>query len=120
MTRYLSMITTDIRQFIDTQCCDTLLELQEAARRSKLEIKLQLREQRLAPTQSQLTPERSKTSDSRSVGQLGCTCGKCGKVHSVVFRSGNGCHECGKWVHLARDYRPQTPASGVRLCYYCE
>ncbi|XP_052626743.1 uncharacterized protein LOC128133384 [Lactuca sativa] len=32
MTRYMSMLKTDICQFVATQRCDTLLELQEAAR----------------------------------------------------------------------------------------
>ena len=40
MTRYLSMLKTDIRQFVATQRCDTLLDLQEAARRRELEIEL--------------------------------------------------------------------------------
>ena len=40
MTRYLSMLKTDIYQFVSTQRCDTLLELQEAARRRELEIEL--------------------------------------------------------------------------------
>ena len=30
MTHYLSMLKTDIRQFVSTQRCSTLLELQEA------------------------------------------------------------------------------------------
>ena len=29
MTRYLSMLNTDILQFVSTQWCDILLELQE-------------------------------------------------------------------------------------------
>ena len=40
MTCYLHMLKTDIRQFIATQRCDTLLYLQEAARRRELEIEL--------------------------------------------------------------------------------
>ena len=44
MTRYLSMLKTDIRQFVSSQQCDTLLELQEEARRRELEIELQLRD----------------------------------------------------------------------------
>ena len=51
MTHYLSMLKTDIRQFVSTQRCDTLLELQEAARRCELEIELQLQEQRQTPKQ---------------------------------------------------------------------
>ena len=51
MSRYLSMLKRDIRQFVSTQRCETLLELQEAARRRELEIELHLREQRQAPVQ---------------------------------------------------------------------
>ena len=40
MTCYLSMLKTDIRQFVATQRCDTLLELQESAKRRELEIEL--------------------------------------------------------------------------------
>ena len=49
MTRYLSMLKIDICQFVSSQRCDTILKLQEAARRRELEIELQLREQREAP-----------------------------------------------------------------------
>ena len=66
MTRYLSILKTDIRQFVSTQRCDTLLELQEAANRWELEIKLQLREQRSAPVLSQPAPKRPKTADART------------------------------------------------------
>ena len=52
MTCYLGMLKTDILQFVATQRCDTLLELQEAARRRELEIELQLLEQRKAPLPS--------------------------------------------------------------------
>ena len=44
MTCYVSMLKTNIRQFIPTQRYDTLLELQEAARRRELKIELHLRE----------------------------------------------------------------------------
>ena len=44
MTRYLRMLKMEIRHFVATQRCDTLLELQEAARQRELEIELQLRE----------------------------------------------------------------------------
>ena len=44
MTRYLSMLKTDIRQFVSTQRCDILLELQEAAGRRELQIEFQLKE----------------------------------------------------------------------------
>ena len=50
ITRYLSMLKIDIRQFMATQRCDTLLELKEAARQWELEIELQLRGQGRAPS----------------------------------------------------------------------
>ena len=43
-SRYLSMLNMDIRQFVSTQRCETLLELQEATRQRELEIEVQLHE----------------------------------------------------------------------------
>ena len=40
MTHYLSTLKTDTRQFVATQCCDTLLEFNEVARWHELEIEL--------------------------------------------------------------------------------
>ena len=65
MTRYLGMLKTNIRQFVATQRCSMLLELQEATRRRELEIELQLREERQAPGQAQPAPKRFKAADSR-------------------------------------------------------
>ena len=65
MTRYLSMLKIDIRQFVSTQQYDSLLDLQEAARLREL-IDLQLKEKRPAPTESQPTPKRFKAVDSWS------------------------------------------------------
>ena len=65
MTRYLSMLYTDIRKFFSTQRYDSLLEMQEATRRHEIEIELQTREQRPAPTQSQPASKRFKDADSR-------------------------------------------------------
>ena len=69
MNRYLSMLKTDIRHFVATHRCETLLDLQEAARRHELVIELQLKEQRQAPVQSQPAPKRSKTANTRSGSQ---------------------------------------------------
>ena len=44
MTHYLSMLKTDIRQFVSTRGYDSLLEKQEAARRHEIEIELHAKE----------------------------------------------------------------------------
>ena len=96
-----------------------MLELQEAARRHELEIELQLRELWQAPVQSQPTPKRSKTVDSRLGDQSSHTCGKCGRGHTGVCRSGGACRKCGKEGHYARDCRQTAPVWDLRICYHC-
>ena len=119
MSRYLSMLKRDIRQFVSAQRCETLLELQEAARRRELEIELQMRELRQAPVQSQPATKRSKTVDSRMGDQGGHVCGKCGRGHAGVCRSGGACRKCGKEGHYARDCRQSVPVRDLRICYHC-
>ena len=53
MTRYSSMLETDILQFVSTQRYGTLVELQEAARWWEFELELQTKELWQAPMQSQ-------------------------------------------------------------------
>lgn len=53
MTQYLSMLKTDIRQFVSTLRYGTLMELQEATRSREIELHLQTRERRQASVQSQ-------------------------------------------------------------------
>ena len=120
MARYLSMLKTEIRQFVSTQRYGSLLEMQEAAKRREIEIELQIREVRADPAQSQPIPKRFRTTDSRAGSKKGRTFGKCGKVHDGVCRSSSGCHKCGKQGHITRDYRQQTPASSVRRFYHCK
>ena len=109
MSRYMSMLKRDIRQFVSTQRCETLLELQEAAWRRELEIELQMRDQRQAPAQSQPVPKRSKIVDSRLGDQSSRTCGECGKGHAGVCRSCGACRKCGKEGNYARDYWQTVP-----------
>ena len=93
VTCYLRMLKKDISQFVSTQRYDTLLEMQEAARRREIEIELQTREQRRTLAWLQLVLKQFKDTDSRFGGQRGCTCGKCGKVHQGACRSGSVCHK---------------------------
>ena len=81
---------------------------------------MQWREQRQAPTQSQLTPKRSKSADSRTGGQQSRTCGKCGKCHFGVCRAGSGCHRCGKEGYYAKDCHQAAPVPTMRICYHCD
>ena len=52
MTLYLSMLKTDIRQFVSTWRYGALMEMHEAARWREIEIDLRRRELTPAPTQS--------------------------------------------------------------------
>ena len=52
MTRYLSMLKTDIRQFVYTHRYASLAELQDDARRREIEIEIKAKELRQAPIQS--------------------------------------------------------------------
>ena len=44
MTWYLSMLKTEIRQFVSTQRYGSLLNMQEATRQREIEIDLQMKE----------------------------------------------------------------------------
>lgn len=120
MTRYLSMLKKDIRQFVSTQHYGTLVELQEASRRREIELELHTREQRQGPMQSQPVANWFKVADVRSRSQKGRTCGKCDKVHEGPCRSTFGCHKYVKEGYYAKDCRQQVSALTTRICYHCE
>lgn len=92
----MSMIKTNIHQFVSTQQYGSLIELQEAVKRWEIVMELQSRELRQGPMQSQPAAKRFKPADLRYGGQMECTCGKYGKVHEGSSRSSVGCHKYGK------------------------
>ena len=49
MTRYLSMLKTDIWQFVSTQCYGSLLDFHEDTRRREIDMELHTKEQRQDP-----------------------------------------------------------------------
>ena len=96
MTWYLSMLKTDIRQFVSTQRYGTIVELQEAVSRRKIKMELQVRKRRQALVQTQPVAKQFKLDYVRTRGQRGHTCGKCGRVHEGIFRSSFSFNKCGK------------------------
>ena len=65
-----------------------------------------------------MTAKRFKPADSRSRGNTGHTCGKCGKAHEGACRSTTGCHKCGREGHIVRDFHQQDTLSSTRVCYH--
>ena len=82
MSRYLSILRRDIREFVANSSYSTLAKLQPNARRREIELELQTREDEeeswgrdRRPVQSQPATKRAKPTDSRVGGQKGRTCG---------------------------------------------
>lgn len=98
MSRYLSILTTDIREFVTNNCYKNVVEMQDYARRREIELEIQTKEnmQTLAP--SQPATKKFKSIGSRFRGRKGCTCSKCSKFHDGPCRTGPGpgCHKYGK------------------------
>ena len=119
MSRYLSIIRRDIRDFVVNSSYCIFVELQENAKRREIELETQAREeaesQRMDrwPAQSQPAAKRARPADSRSGGAKGRTCGKCGKSHEGSCRAGV-CYKCGKEGHIVREC-----PKGFSVCFHC-
>lgn len=85
MSRYLSILKTDIREFVSNNRHKTLAKTQEHARRIEIELQTQTKDNRQTPAPSQLAAKRFKHTDSRFGGQKGPRCDKCGKSHEGIF-----------------------------------
>ena len=62
---------------------------------------------------SQPATKLAKPADTRSVGQKGRTCGKCGKSHEGSCRPGIY-YKCGKDGHMAKDCPKE-----FAVCFHC-
>ena len=74
MSRYLSILRRDIREFVANSSHRTFSELQENARKREIELETQVREEAESqrrdrrPAQAQPAAKRAKSADSRSGG----------------------------------------------------
>lgn len=87
MTQYLSIIKTDIREFVSRNHYKTLEELQDYSRRREIELEIQTKDKRQTPTPSHPVAKNFKSTGSRFRVQKGCTCNKCKKFHDGPCRT---------------------------------
>ncbi|XP_052621371.1 uncharacterized protein LOC122195016 [Lactuca sativa] len=119
MSRYLSILRRDIREFAANSSYRTFSELQVNARKREIELETQAREEVESqgrdrrPAQSQPAAKRAKPADPKPGSQKGRTCGKCGKGHDGVCRA-ESCYKCGKEGHMAKDF-----PKGFAVCFHC-
>ncbi|KAL4555554.1 hypothetical protein LXL04_038176 [Taraxacum kok-saghyz] len=111
MTRYVSMLRTEIREFVTATSFTTLAALIEAARRREIELETQARKKRAvqgsAPAFS--SAKRPKTFDPRSKQQSSGY-----RAPNVADRKDLKCFRCGLEGHLGRDC-----PTGMKVCYHC-
>ena len=81
MSRYLSMLKPDIKEFVLNNRYKTLIEMQEHARMREIELETHTREKSRALAPSQSTTKKFKHTGSRFGSLKGHTCNKCRKFH---------------------------------------
>ena len=84
MARYLSMLKIDTKEFVSNNIYKTLAEMKVNARRREIELEIQQKEKRQAPSLSQPTTKRFKHDQSKSGGQKGPWCKKCGNYNREI------------------------------------
>ena len=104
ITWYLSMLRTNIREFVNNVEYDTLENLIVAARRRELELENQTGKKRPALPVFSLSSsgqaKKSRSSDSRTGGRSGYQQTQDRQNRPV---GGNSCYKCGKFGHYSRD-----------------
>lgn len=114
MSRYLSILNTNIKEFVSKNRYITLAKIQEHARRRGIELETQKKEKWQIPTPSHPTSKKFKSNGSRFGNQKGRTCNKCRKFHDGPCRVGPRCHKCGKEGNYTRNDK-----HNMYICFSC-
>lgn len=101
MSRYLSMLKTNIREFVSNNRYKKLAKTRDHARRKEIKLETQSREKRQTLAPSHPASKKFKPNGSRFGNQKGHTCNTCGKFHGGPCRTRLGCHKCGEERHNA-------------------
>lgn len=109
MTHYLSMLKTEITEFVVSTQYQDLAELNLNSRRREIEIHTQRKEKRPVPNQSHSATKRLNYINSRlgAIERRNLGCGKCEKFHDGICRS-FACHTCIKDGHCGMDCKQST------------